>query len=119
MTHNELTRRFPKASAAFIAANLSAGAAEQAAKLECHTGNEPLGAKEVQGSTGQRFLVRITAHRKRLIDEDNLCEKYLVDLLRYARVIPDDAPGVCKIEVSQKKVGKGQPEKTIIEVFHE
>ena len=119
MTYNELTRRFPKASAAFIAANLSAGAADEAAKLECSLGNAPLETKEVQRPTGQRFLVRITSHRKRLIDEDNLCEKYVVDLLRYSRVIPDDSPGVCKIEVSQTKVGKGQPEKTVIEVFHE
>lgn len=87
------------------------------AKLESNSGNAALDSKKVQGQSGQKFLVRITSFRKRLLDEDNLCEKYHVDLCRYAGVLPDDAPGEVKIEVCQKKTGKEEPEKTLIEVF--
>lgn len=87
------------------------------AKLESNLGNASLGAGEVQGRTGQKFLVRITSIRRRLLDEDNLCEKYHVDLCRYAGVIPDDEAGETKIEVCQKKAGKEEIERTVIEVY--
>ncbi len=87
------------------------------AKLESNPGDAPLGQKEIQGRTIQKFLVRITSCRRRLLDEDNLCEKYHVDLCRYAGVMPDDAPGEVKIEVCQKKTEKEETEKTIIEVY--
>jgi hypothetical protein len=112
MTRNELTRRFPKASEAFIQANCTT-----VAELECGIGDEPLAAQEVQGPVSNRFLVRVTAVRKRLLDEDNLCAKYHVDLCRYAGVIPDDAPGQCQIETRQRKVEKGEQEHSLIEVF--
>jgi len=73
------------------------------AKLESNLGHEPLGAKKVQGPTGKRFLVCVTSYRKRLIDEDNLCEKYHVDLCRYAGFLPSDAPEVCSIQTTQVK----------------
>lgn len=43
--------------------------------MERDSRDAPLGKKKVQGSTSQRILVRVTSVRKRLIDEDNLCEK--------------------------------------------
>lgn len=112
MTRNELTRRFPKASEAFLQANCTT-----APELERGPGNEPLAKEKVQGRPGQQFLVRVTAVRKRLLDEDNLCAKYHVDLCRYAGVIPDDAPGECKIETRQRKAEKGEQEHAVIEVF--
>lgn len=87
------------------------------AKLESNPCNAALGQKEVQGRIGQKFLVRITSIRKRLLDEDNLCEKYHVDLCRYCGALPTDTPDEVKIEVCQKKAGKKEPEKTIVEVF--
>jgi hypothetical protein len=86
-------------------------------ELERDFGNGALGACEVQSGHSKRVLVRVTSFRKRLLDEDNLCEKYLVDLLRYAGVIPGDEADKAKIKVRQVKVGKAQPEKTVIEVF--
>jgi hypothetical protein len=112
MTRNELTRRFPKASEAFIRANCSA-----APELERGPSDEPLEKKEVQGPVSNRFLVRVTAVRKRLLDEDNLCAKYHVDLCRYSGVIPDDAPGQCQIETRQRKAEKGEQEHSVVEVF--
>lgn len=86
-------------------------------KLESDLGNGALGQTQAQKRAGQKFLVRITAIRKRLIDEDNLCEKYHVDLCRYSGIIPDDSPEQTKIEVSQRKAKKGEEEFVMIEVF--
>jgi hypothetical protein len=85
-------------------------------KLERNPCNEPLGQNEIQEYPGQKFLVRVTAIRKRLLDEDNLCEKYHVDLCRYAGIISGDEAGKTKIETCQRKAKKGEPESTIIEI---
>jgi hypothetical protein len=54
-----------------------------------------------------------------LLDQDNLCEKYHVDLCRYAGVIPDDSPEQVIIEVNQRKTVKGEAEFTEIIVTKE
>jgi hypothetical protein len=77
-----------------------------------------LGAAQVQGGTGNRILVRIESVRKRLLDEDNLVSKYHTDLCRYSGLIPSDAPGVCKIETSQRKAEKGEEERTEITITY-
>ena len=100
-----------------LEADFHTGNAGKVAKLESDTGNAPLEAKKVQGQHSGRVLVRVTSRRKRLLDEDNLCEKYHVDLCRYAGVLSDDAPERTKIEVSQTKCRKGEPEEITIEVF--
>ena len=87
-----------------------------APKLEPTPRDEPLAAPQTQGRDRQRFLVRVTSVRKRLLDEDNLCEKYHVDLCRYAGIVPNDSPDKTKIEVSQRKAKKGEEERTVIEV---
>lgn len=87
------------------------------AELERHPRDESLGQDEVQEGTGKRILVRVTSVRKRLLDEDNLCEKYHIDLCRYAGILPSDAPGETKIETTQRKAGKEEQEHTLIEVF--
>jgi len=112
MKRNDLQSAFPNSSADFLARNTG-----KIAKLESDSRDAPLGEKKVQGRTGQKFHIRIKSFRKRLIDEDNLCAKYHTDLCRYAGILPDDAPGICKIEVSQVKTAKGETEKTLIEVF--
>lgn len=117
MTANELTRRFPKASRAFIRANLSDSDSRPVAKLESNSSHAPLEKKKVQGSNCERFLVCVTSRRKRLIDEDNLCEKYVVDLLRYAGILPSDAPDKLKIEVAQTKCPRNSPEEITIEIY--
>lgn len=95
-------------------------------KLERRAGDGANGETHVEGGdTGpdsvrpdsSRFLLRITSHRKRLIDEDNAACTYLTNALRYAGVIPDDNPGICKIVWSQQKVSAVDDEKTVIEVF--
>jgi len=95
----------------------AAGRSRTAAKLERALGDGALGATQVQAATRQQFLVRVTSIRKRLLDVDNLCEKYHVDCCRYAGLLPTDAPDATQIEVRQRKAGKGEPEETIIEIF--
>lgn len=112
MSAHDLTRIFPNASADVLARN-----AGTVAKLERASQNEPLAAKEVQRPTGPRFLVRFTSIRSRLLDQSNLAYKFHEDLLRYAGVIPDDSPDICQSEVCQRKAGKGETERTLIEVF--
>ena len=97
--------------------DISADYDRKVAKLESDSCHAPLEAEEIQGQHSGRVLVRVTTRRKRLLDEDNLCEKYHVDLCRYAGVLSDDAPERTKIEVSQTKCRKGEQEEITIEVY--
>lgn len=103
---------FKRANAAFFATH-----PRQAAELERPARHEPLAAVEEKASHSGRFLVRVVSVRKRLLDEDNLCEKFHVDCLRYAGALPSDAPDTTHIETTQRKAGKGEAEHTLIEVF--
>lgn len=93
------------------------GSAGAPAELERNPGHGAMGALQVQGRIGCRFLVCVTAFRRRLLDEDNLCEKYHVDLCRYAGALPGDEAGRTKIEVSQQKVGSKEREFVKIEIY--
>lgn len=98
-------------------ADIAAGSSRQVAELESAFGNAPLATGKVQETTRGRFLVCVTSFRKRLLDEDNLAEKYHVDLCRYAGALPADSPDKTRIEVRQIKTGKGEPERVTIEVW--
>jgi hypothetical protein len=110
--HHGILRHFPNASLDLLAYN-----SKQIAIVERDSRNASLGKKKVQGSNSPRVLVRVTSVRKRLIDEDNLCEKYHVDLCRYAGIISGDEASKTKIETTQRKAEKGEEEKVIIEVY--
>ena len=81
-------------------------------------GNAALVEAQVQSGTGDRIFIRIESVRKRLLDEDNLVSKYHTDLCRYSGLIPSDAPGICKIETSQRKAEKGEEERTEITITY-
>lgn len=89
----------------------------ETSKLEPNPENGNLGTLPIQAQIGRPFLVRVKAFRRRLLDEDNLCEKYVVDLCRYAGALPSDAAGKAKIEVTQEKVGQKEREFVRIEIF--
>lgn len=116
MTRNEILRTFPKATESFIRANVSDDYCRKAAKLESNPSDAPLEKKEVQRPDCERFLVRVESVRKRLLDEDNLCPKYVVDLCRYAGIIPCDSPEKVSIETRQRRCKKGEQEKIEITV---
>lgn len=112
MTRDELRTIYPNASQDFF--DLNSG---PVALVESNPRPRTVGQVQAQGGDGRRFLVVVKSFRRRLLDEDNLCCKYIVDLCRYAGIIPSDAPGTTTIKVCQGKVTKGEPEKTTVEVF--
>jgi hypothetical protein len=87
------------------------------AELERCAQHAPLEADQLQARPPRLLLVRVTSVRKRLIDEDNLCEKFHIDCLRYAGLIPDDSPDKVRIETTQRKAGKDEDERVIIEIL--
>lgn len=114
MTHQpgkSLHDLFPHASASFLALN-----AGPAAVVERHLGDAALGPAQAKAVHPGRVLVRVTSYRHRLLDEDNLCEKYHVDCLRYAGIVQDDSAEKARIEVSQIKVGRKEEERVEITV---
>lgn len=115
MNHDDLLKLFPNASGSLLARN--GQGAREAAELERRPEVAPPPTDTVQACATGLLLVRVTSVRCRLIDEDNLCEKYHVDCLRYAGIIPDDSPDKVRIETSQRKTAKGEAEHTVIEVW--
>lgn len=128
MTHGQLSL-FPNASPDFLARNPQLSlpqerqrseegdAASVCAVMERCVAAPTVGKAGPKGGDTRRFLVRITSYRRRLIDQDNLCEKYVVDCCRYAGLLPGDGPGQTEIEVRQFKAGKEETERTLIEIF--
>jgi len=125
MTAEELRLHFPNASEQFIRANASDAGRPAAATppprdlappplVERREPDEPLAADLPQASHPGRYVVRVTAFCVRLLDEDNLCEKFHVDSLRYAGIIPGDSPDRCRIITTQKKVATKKEERTEI-----
>lgn len=114
MNPDDIKRLFPNASASCLAANSGT-----ATVVERATKAESLAANKTEEKHSGRFLIRVTSRRRRLLDEDNLAEKFHVDCLRYSGIIPSDTPECAHIEVSQEKISKGETEETVIEVFSE
>lgn len=107
---------FPNASRAFRELNPHLSGGRRVAKLEQGTGGKPLEARKAKEKNTQRYFIRVESVRKRLCDPDNLCCKYHIDALRYARIIPDDCPEIIDFKPMQRKCEKGETEKTIIEI---
>ena len=84
------------------------------AVVECHLRLGPLAEGEAQKRDSGKFLVRVTSFRRRLLDEDNLCEKYHIDCCRYAGLLPGDDPSQARIETRQEKVRSKADERTEI-----
>ncbi len=107
---HDLTQRFPHASASFLQLNSKA----PGPVVERGAGDGPLAKDETQAGHTGRFFVFVKSYRRRLLDEDNLCEKYIVDCARYAGCIPVDSPDRTSIAVSQEKVKSKEEERTEI-----
>ncbi len=118
MTRNEIIRRYPRASEAFIRANLSAG--DPIPDTEQRQRPEAL-ARRDEGEAPRPGLrhCRFTLCRKQLLDVDAkyASVKDILDFLAICRVIRGDKEGEITLEVNQRKIAKGEPERTIIEVF--
>lgn len=112
---NQLKRLFPNASRSTIKLNTAGGEAS-CAIMERPAGNGALAAPQAKTSDSGRYLVRVVSYRTRLLDQDNLAEKYHVDACRYAGLIPSDAPDRTTIQVSQEKVATKEQQRTEIQI---
>jgi hypothetical protein len=114
-----IEQRFPNASESFrkLNANPEAQDTGTAPVVERVAGNAALETRKAKVADSTRFLVRVTSVRVRLLDQDNLAEKYHVDCCRYAGILPDDNPEQTQIQVTQRRCLKGEAEKVIVEVF--
>ena len=75
-----------------------------------------LATPQAQAKDTRKRFVRVVSYRVVLLDEDNLCEKFLVDALRYAGAIPGDSPDRCRIVTTQEKVAHFDEERTEVTV---
>lgn len=118
MTAAQLRAKFPNASPAFIRANSipdydpCAGAC---AELERGHARQPLEADDYKAPGSARFRVRVACRRSTLLDLDNVCEKFAVDCLRIAGIIPNDSPREIDLETTQEICRAGEDE-TILTV---
>lgn len=109
---------FPSKYRKQIATQLRLDDEAPSAVVECSVGDGTLATPKTEASHTGRFLVSVTSYRRRMLDEDNLSEKYFCDLCRYAGIIPDDTPDRTQIKVSQIKVASKAEEKTVVEVYY-
>lgn len=120
VTKNELMRRFPSASAAFIRANSDPLTVDplSGAVVECGVQKQPLVASQgkEKSPSGPFYRVTITSWRTRLTDPDNLCPKFLIDAMRYENLIPDDSPAHIVLQVQQIKVPHRGQEGTLVTI---
>jgi hypothetical protein len=98
-------------------ASRSRDLARSPAVVERRADVKQVGPTPIQEANHERIIVRCCSVRKRLLDEDNMCEKFIVDALRYCGIIADDRPATTKIEVTQRKCGPGEEEHVIVEIF--
>jgi hypothetical protein len=115
MTADDLRKYLPNASQSLLAIN--ADRAGKDAILERAARHEPLAKKQGQEADTGRVHIRFVSVRKRLLDPDNLAEKWHLDCLRYCKAIRGDEPEKITLETTQRKAGKEEAEHTQIEIF--
>lgn len=117
LTREQIIARFPRATETFIQLNLPAGSEPSGPVVKPAVRDEPVAAEKGKTRHAGRVHIRITSVRARLIDADNLCGKYFTDCLRYCGAIQDDSPQFVTIETRQRKAQKGEPHRSVIEIF--
>ncbi len=125
MTIEELRRRFPKASDAFLRRNATGVDAIKNPGLRASNAKPDerkslvsrLSGKEKGGtSTAGRLKIRFTVHSVRPADWDGYDIKYLQDMLCRAGILPDDNWCILCGEVISEKVHSKKEERTVIEI---
>lgn len=117
MTRNELKRRYPRASEAFVRANCSDGSLPDT-KLERDKAPALPSAVPGEAKSVQRTVVRFTGYRVQPLDPDNFAGsvKDLLDGLRHAGLISGDEAWRIKLETDQVRVAHYREEKTVVEI---
>ena len=78
------------------------------------------GVAEGKGQSATRIRVKFTGFRVKLLDPDNFAGscKDLLDGLRHAGLIPDDAASAITFQTQQERVRHYKEEKTEIEIVY-
>lgn len=117
MTREQIIKRFPNASEAFIVANLD-HCGLRAAKPERAKGVplERADKRKAKSSTGsaQRFLIHFRVFAVRPLDWDNYRLKELQDFLCLTGLLPDDNWQIVEGHVSSHKAHSKAEEETEI-----
>ena len=87
------------------------------AVMECDSRVAALAPSKAKEADSERVHIRFVSVRKRLLDPDNLSEKWLLDCLRFCGAIKGDEPEKITLETTQRKAAKGEEEHTIIEIY--
>ncbi len=95
---------------------LSVGDTGKDAFVERLTVNGALGSGQGKKGSPDRVHIRFVSVRKRLLDPDNLSEKWLLDCLRNCGAIDGDEPDKITLETTQRKAAKGEEEHTEITI---
>lgn len=86
-------------------------------KLESDSKQKLVRGKKDKDRGTEQVYICITDIRRRLTDDDNLCEKFTVDCLRRYGVLKDDSVKFARIFTTQRKCEKGEDPHTLIEIF--
>ena len=107
-----LLELFPRASQSFLSINR----AGQGSKSKPIVRNEQVATIQGKKASPKRRILRIISYRTRTCDTDNLCPKWIIDALRFAKLIEDDTPEHIELQMRQEKVGRKSEERTEIEI---
>lgn len=77
-------------------------------KLERDSGDAPIPPGKGPSFYTTRVHVRLVVYRKRALDPCNESSKWLVDCLRYFRILQDDRLSDITLEVDQRPAGKSE-----------
>lgn len=89
----------------------------QSPKLERPAVQKLVRRKKDKNSGARQVQIQVTDVRKRLSDDDNLCEKFIIDCLRRDGTIFDDSPKHARIFTTQRKCTNREDPHTLIEIF--
>ena len=125
MTREELIKRYPRASDAFLRRNATGVAPAKNPGLRAThqkpdegkplVGRLPRKEKGGPGTVG-RLKIRFTVHAVRPADWDGYDIKHLQDMLCRAGILPDDNWRILCGEVVSEKVHSKKDELTVIEI---
>lgn len=97
--------------------SLSIGDTGTIAELERPARDRPLAAREAKASNSGAVHIRFVSVRKRLLDPDNISEKWVLDCLRFANIIRGDEPDKITLETTQRKAAKTEAEHTEVTIY--
>ncbi len=85
--------------------------------LEQNPGAESLATDQSKEADPTRDTVIYISYRRRTLDDENCCTKYMSDALRYSGVLESDSYKRTKVRVFQVQVHSPEEERTVIHII--